>query len=279
MPSLTFQRASKKPRIFLRLTGLTIEEFLKMCSQTKPVWKEEVESKKKSAGRNSRFFTLEDKVLALAIYYRTYITHEFLGFLFNAHNSNVSRLFKVLEPVCAKTFTIKKDRTLTEEKILELLVDVMEQPIQRPKKKKKQKESYSGKKKRHTIKTEVVMDRSGKIVKVSRSRPGKIHDFRMRTEGEPLPFAEKIYVDLGYQGHQKIRKETILPIKRKKGKTLTQEEKRYNRDVSRIRVRIENKIREIKTFKITGDVYRNFGKKQNLRVNIIAGIVNMKNGF
>ncbi|HCE59304.1 MAG TPA: IS5/IS1182 family transposase, partial [Wolbachia sp.] len=45
------------------------------------------------------------------------------------------------------------------------------------------------------------------------------------------------------------------------------------------RMRVENKIREIKIFKIISNVYRNFQKKYNMRFNIIAGIVNLRHGF
>ncbi len=84
-----------------------------------------------------------------------------------------------MEPLLAKKITITKDRSLTSDKVLKLLVDVSEQPTQRPV--KKQKKSYSGKKKRHTIKTELVMEESGKIISVSKSHKGKIYDFRMDT--------------------------------------------------------------------------------------------------
>ena len=46
----------------------------------------------------------------------------------------VCRLFKKLEPLLVtKRLPIKKDRRLTYEGVLKLLVDVREQPIQRPK--------------------------------------------------------------------------------------------------------------------------------------------------
>ncbi len=68
----------------------------------------------------------------------------------------------------AKQVSIKKDRSLTAEKVLTLLADVTETPTQRPT--NKQKKSYSSKKKRHTIKTEIVMKDSGKFVKQSERR-------------------------------------------------------------------------------------------------------------
>ena len=74
-----------------------------------------------------------------------------------------------MEPLLARKITIKKDRTLTPERILKILADVTEQTIQRPKYSKKRKKSYSKKKKTTTMKTEIVIEESGKILSVSKS--------------------------------------------------------------------------------------------------------------
>ena len=97
------------------------------------------------------------------IYYRTYISQFFLGYLFNLHSSSVCRLFKKLEPLLAKKTAIKKNRELTSDKILELLVDVTQQRTQRPKNNQDRRKSYSGKKKACTIKTEIVIEKMGKL--------------------------------------------------------------------------------------------------------------------
>jgi len=89
------------------------------------------------------------------MYYRTYVSPVFLGYLFNLHNANICRLLGKMEHLLAKKISIKKDRSLTADKVLKILVDVSEQPTQRPT--RRQKQSYSGKKKRHTIKTEIVI--------------------------------------------------------------------------------------------------------------------------
>src|SRR6185369_10670608 len=99
--------------------------------------------------------TIENKILCALICYRTYVTHVFLGYLFNLHNANICRLIKKMEPLLAKKVTITKDTSLTSQEVLKLLADVTEQPTQRPV--KKQKKSYSGKKRRHTIKTEIIV--------------------------------------------------------------------------------------------------------------------------
>ena len=84
-----------------------------------------------------------------------------------------------------KRLAIKKDRTLTPEVILKLLIDVTEQPIQRPVKSHKRKKTYSGKKKRHTRKVEMIMQDNGKILSVSHSHGRRKHDFRIRRKSRP----------------------------------------------------------------------------------------------
>jgi len=69
------------------------------------------------------------------------------------------------------------------------------------------------------------------------------------------------------------------PYKATKTKPLDAEEKEYNRALSRIRVKVENIIGDLKTFRILSDRYRNKCKRYNVKFNIIAGIVNLKNGF
>ena len=52
-----------------------------------------------------------------------------------------------------------------------------------------------------------------------------------------------------------------------------------NKVIASRRVLVEHVFRKIKTFKIMSHVYRNKGKKHDLRFNIIAGITNLKLGI
>lgn len=273
---LSYERLSKHAYTFKRITGLSVKEFEAITHRVRPSF-QQLEAKKLGHGRNSHLPTLEDKLVCLFIYYRTYISHIFLGYLFNLHDSNICRTIKKIEPLLAKKITITKDRSLTPDKVLELLADVSEQPTQRPI--KKQKRSYSGKKKRHTIKTEIVMQTDGKIVSVSKSHRGKIHDFRIRKSEKPLPRTSIKMADSGYQGWQKLQSNVVIPYKKSKKNPLTKEQREHNRSLASVRMKVEHKIREIKVFKIMSEVYRNFQKKYNLRFNIIAGIVNFRHAF
>ena len=81
-------------------------------------------------------------------------------------------------------------------------------------------------------------------------------------------------MDTGYQGLQKIHKETQLPKKRSKKNPLSKEDKERNRELASKRVLIENVIGILKRFKIISDRYRNRRKRFGLRFNLISGIYN-----
>ncbi len=85
-----------------------------------------------------------------------------------------------------------------------------------------------------------------------------------------------IKADSGYQGLQKKHAKVLLPMKQSKLKKLTKEEKRANRELARIRIRVENVIRRLKIFRILAERYRNRRRRLGLRFNLIAGIYNFE---
>ena len=107
---LTYERLKKHPLTFLRLTGLQVKEFDQVVNKVMPAFIH-MQSMKLCPGRKSHLPTLEDKLLCVLVYYRTYVSHLFLGYLFNLHNANICRLIKKMEPLLAKKVTITKDRS------------------------------------------------------------------------------------------------------------------------------------------------------------------------
>ena len=142
---------------------------------------------------------------------------------------------------------------------------------------KKQKHFYSGKKKRHTVKSQVVVDKGTRQVICTAFGNGKKHDFRLFKESK-VRWTEKTFgiTDSGYTGIKKLQKNSRLPKKASKKKPLTQEEKMQNREISSERVANENVIGSLKRFKIVSDRYRNRRKRFGLRFNLIAGIYNFE---
>ena len=154
-----------------------------------------------------------------------------------------------------------------------VVMDVMESQIERPQ--KAQKRFFSGKQRKHTLKTQVIADqKTAKIICLSHGK-GKTHDFRLfKTSGVKFSQILKVMADKGYQGIAKIHEFSETPIKKKKGKKLTKEEKQYNRQLNRLRITVEHINRRLKIFKILSYPYRNRHRRFGLRANLIAGLYN-----
>lgn len=274
--SIRYTKIKQKPTTFSRLVGISVKEFEHILEKLIPEWDKRITKNYKRPGRNFKL-TLPDMLLMLIIYYRSYISQAFLGMLFGLDDSRVCRIIRTLEPILAKIVAIQKSRHLSKEEVESIIVDATEQQIERPS--KRQKKFYSGKKKRHTNKTEIRITPKGRIVHVSKTRPGTIHDFTLYKLEPPIDPNSRAFVDSGYQGLDKIHRQTELPYKAKKKKKLDPDERQYNEGLSRLRVKVENVFCQIKTFKILSYTYRNKNKRYNLKFNIVAGLVNIKNGF
>ena len=123
---------------------------------------------------------------------------------------------------------------------------------------------------------EIMTDLKGKILCISKRYPGRTHDFKIRKQSSKIPRNATVLADSGYQGLQKIHKNTVLPFKRRRKCPLTAEQKAHNTLLSSKRVVVEHTFAQLKKFKILGSVYRNFQKKLHLRFNIIAGVYNLR---
>jgi hypothetical protein len=97
-------------------------------------------------------------------------------------------------------------------------LDATEQEIPRPRCKHKRKTHYSGKKKKHTIKTQITVNQKGLIVHKTTHAVGSTHDYALYRHSHPdLPDKVRLGLDLGYKGieteYPKLN--CVLPIKRK----------------------------------------------------------------
>jgi len=265
--------------IFQRLSGVSKKTFENMINLLEEDWETQENSKAKQ-GRPQKIGSLKEHLLLLLIAYRSYLTQEFLGFLlFDVDKSTICRSLKRIEKIAVSKLGIKKNKQLKKEELEALIVDCTEQSIERPKDKKKQKKYYSGKKKRHTMKTEVMIGEDKKILYVSDSHEGSKHDLRIRRESRQFPEGH-IYGDGAYTGYEKEHKGLLdFPYRKPKDRELDAEEKEYNQGISRFRVRIEHVFGQMKIFKCLSERYRYPRENYNLKFNIIAGINNMKNGF
>lgn len=305
---LKYIKISKRPRILYRFTGLTTEQFTILCTKLKPLW-EKSEKKRLSQrerkralgqGRKYKLSPIEDKLLFILLFYRYYLTDELMGYLFGIHPSNACRLRIKMEPLVEKAADPslrqsirhrispdgKKVSTLEELLVVcpgfaEVVTDATEQQRRRPKK-RIQKKYYSGKKKRHTIKTQITINTKGKILMVSKSYPGRTHDyniFKQENTAKKLPTKSVHYGDSGYDGAPNDYPEhtIIIPVKKRRNhSTLSLSEKRFNRKHSRIRILVEHVLSRMKKYQILAQVYRHKMIDYNRRFRNMAALVNFR---
>ena len=155
-----------------------------------------------------------------------------------------------------------------------ILVDVTETEVERPK--HGQNPWYSGKQKCHTIKTQIVICAKTKVVIAVFVCRGSTHDFTMwkKSIGVKVVKHIKIQADSGYQGIQKLHKNSETPKKKTKCKPLTKEQKAYNRQIGSERIGIEHVNRRLKRFRIFSGRYRNRRRRFGLRISLFCGLYN-----
>ena len=142
---------------------------------------------------------------------------------------------------------------------------------------KKQKKSYSGKKKTHTFKVQAIIHAKTREILSLCMCKGAVHDFELfKRNLNLIPKNSIVLADKGYQGIYNIYANSLLPMKAKKGCRLDPELKKYNREINKRRIGVEHVFGVLKHFKILAERYRNRGKRLGLRFNLIAGIYNME---
>jgi hypothetical protein len=180
--------------LFKSFTGLTVQEFDDIYDKeiakryvkhdTKVIKKE----RKRSIG-TGRYFKMDvkNRFLMLSVYYHLYITYTLAGFLFDLDQSNVCRDIQKIEYDTKMLTNSTKDiqnnqktknasgsRTIFSW--LSASHRFTEQQIPRPVDRNRRKLFYSGKKKRHTIKNQLMVNKDGYIIHKAVHKKGKRHD-------------------------------------------------------------------------------------------------------
>lgn len=286
---LTYAKLAKTPTKFRRFTGLTVEEFDQLAAEVELMW-EAAERKRLTSrprqrvvggGGQYKLKSFQDKLLVSLMYYRLYVTYELLSWMFGVHVSNLNRLVHRLEPLLAKYLNpqpptpLKRRIRNWEEfeqaypELTEVVIDGTEQVTQRPRGQKRQKPYYSKKRKRHTIKTQIVVTKNGQVISVSDSVPGgRFHDYSLLKRSrvmENLPEQVLKRVDLGYQGIETDYRDhaVVIPHKKPRNQSLTKAQKRSLRKKAKHRIVVEHTLAHLKHFQVLSQTYRNRRGKNN----------------
>jgi hypothetical protein len=304
---LNYKWLSKKPTLFRSITGLEVPEFDSFYTQANAKYRDyeakrlDRPNRKHKIGAGYPFkLSLQDRLLMLMVYYRLYITSMLTGILFDLDHSNVLKDIHKLEPLVKEILPLPQklhDKAKRLQSINEIeamfpefkaLTDATEQEIPRPKNRKKRRTHYSGKRKKHTVKTQLTVNSKGLIIHKSHHVRGSTHDYALYKHNHPeLPSKVRSGLDLGYLGikvdYPKLN--CVLPIKKKnpgrgkigvKAPELSPDQKAFNKELASEHVVVEHTNSRVKKFLIWGGEFRNRLKRYDVMTDIVSGLINFR---
>lgn len=280
-----------KPGRLRALTGMRVKALGELLATVLPELIRRREQAKRNrsdrqravGGGAKRKLAPVQEVLLVLIYLRHNVAHEVVGQMFGVSADQSENLFHQIVPLLRELFPStrleaeKRFRRqapgLTIEKIDRILIDSFETSIPRPSLNARQKRFYSGKKGRHTLKTQVVSDATGEVLDLDAGHRGPAADkkiYQASGVAEQYPETSK-QGDLAYQGTPGVE----VPHKKPRGGELTAEQKQENRQRASVRVHVEHGIRRIKGFKIVRENYRHATGLFPMVASAVVGLVHL----
>ncbi len=289
----------KKPKRFLALTSYTIEEFDALLPEFAKSFKKRMEKytltgkeRTKRAYvdyKNSPLLSIGEKLFFTLTYLKSNALQEFHGALFQMSQPRVNLWVHCLLSVLFETLRVLNElpaRTL-QELTLQLkgqqffFHDATERPIPRPFDYARQREYYSGKAHAHTIKNQLLIDHSCRVLFLSPTVEGKMHDKKLADQSPySLPPGSRLFQDAGYQGLTLEGVAIRQPKKKKKGQPLSDLDKSVNQWISSIRIRMEHAIGGVQRLRIVQDKIRIWkGGIRDSIMTICCGLHNFRLKF
>jgi hypothetical protein len=265
---LRYERLHRHAAIFKAFTGLYVAEFDELLRDVEPLLaladqqRRSQRERKRGLGAGHPYELADrDQVLLTVVWLRRYPTHELLGYLFDVGEwtagRTIHRVLPVLEAAGRDTMRMpdpgKKrrrslDTLLSETPDLIVLVDSFEQRVQRDRNRTEADKHYSGKKKQHTLKSQIVIDElTGQICDVSESVAGPTADITLLKEAgvmQRLPNGVGAGGDLAYVAIDKLHPcgKGVTPRRKPRGKDRPPEDIAYNRAFASRRIPVEHTI-------------------------------------
>ena len=294
MDNYTWNYIQNHPQETKRLLGINYEQLQSLIESLKLIEKREKEEQEKEQIRINKAgggrldkISPEEQIILTLIYLRHHLNFQLLGLMFHISESTANNIFhkwqKLLEYAVPSSLLeqVKKweENESQIQKILrnyELILDSEEQEISRSIDYEQQKKYYSGKKKKHTFKNQVICLPKGEdIVDVVAGEEGPKADVVVWRENvDKFDEEQKFSADKAYVGEPRIR----TPKKKPKKGELTSEEKEKNKEISSERICIEHLIRIIKIFRVMAERFRLNKDKYESIFLTVCGLVRLRIG-
>lgn len=284
----------KTDRQYSASTGLTQEEFNNLYIEFETVYKTKANN---SINGKPAFFLDKREALFFILYYlKNYPTLEMLGLSFGTSDATVSNYIKYILPflkkvleqkkvLASRVFKTEEEFKKTFEAVEDIYIDGTEIPIERSSNYETQKESYSGKKKFHTLIMLIICDKNRNIHYLGKLYLGSTVDFALFKKELANHNYEQIniWVDLGFVGIKNVLGENAkihIGHKKSKKQPLTEEQKKENQQIAKIRIKVEHAIGRMKRYYILRNENRMKkpveNKNLDLIVEICVGLSNFK---
>jgi hypothetical protein len=275
---MKYEQWRKNEIRFVAMTGYSVKQFDELLpyfeqSHTTYFSRFQINGKRRSGARrfvlyvNSPLPAITERLAFILSYVKLNPLQEHQADLFNMEQKQchefVHSLKIVLDDALALACVLPAHTDKEFQKALavvaserRLLHDGTEREVPRPVNKQAQAAHYSGKRKKHTVKNAVITNALCYVLFVSLSFNGSVHDKRIADENYTIPPGYTLWQDCGYQGYQPDGVTIVQPVKKPKGKELSEEQKETNRTISGFRVRIEHAIGSVKRCRIVKDECR-----------------------
>lgn len=272
-----YQEYAKKPRAFLALTGYTREEFDALLPHFEQQFYAQMQTQRLDGQprgnrpycdyRNSPLPTSADKLCFILHYLKTNSLQTTQGALFSMSQSYANLWIHCLHPILNRTLAALAELPARHMTALTFAADEpylyfhdgTERAIPRPRDPTQERQYYSGKKKQHNLKNNVLIDMQCRLRFLSETVEGKKHDKKLADEtAYVLPAASKLSQDTGFQGFTVPEVTILQPIKKPRGAALTAWQKSINQWHASWRVRVEHAIGGVKRYRIVKDKIRNW---------------------
>lgn len=284
-------------RSLLNLTSLSAPEFFQLLEPFDQLWQRyhahhDLQGKRRRIEKFAEHGSMSlkgslNKLLFVLVYLKQHPTQHYQAFTFDMSQGKVSQWLKVLLPLLEQALAKMRRLPCREPSHLYLslrllagqvlLLDATERAVPRSVDGERQRHEYSGKQGYHTNKNLLLTDQQNRILYLSPTVAGSMHDKALADEME-LAFlpGQSLLLDLGFRGYQPKGAQTILPVKKPPHGELSKLDKLYNRLLASVRVRVEHVIAGVKRIRTVKDKIRLHSPLRDLVMLIACGLHNLR---
>ena len=285
-------------RSMLSLTSLTAAEFFELLIPFDELWQRyypynDLKGERRRIQKFSEHGSMSlkgslNKLFFLLVYLKQNPLQAYHGYNFGMSQGKVSQWLQVLLPMleqalhrlqmlpCREPSHFYLSLRLLSGQVL--LLDATERAIPRSVDTERQRQEYSGKKGCHTIKNLLVSQQQNRILYLSATVAGSIHDKALADEMELEFWPEQcLLLDLGFLSYEPQGAQTLLPVKKPRHQQLSEADKAYNRLLASVRVKVEHVMAGVKRIRIVKDKIRLHSEQLRDKVMLIAcGLHNLR---